>query len=189
VPTLDSPVPQGKTTVGCSSFQLAWNRLKDDVAKGPIRLSNAEAVADRLNRAGQAGADLDSGGVYAAAGLAKDGVIERIRAEMARKFPKVPGPRLNVPADGAVAYSYLAAAAEFKIPFFDNGEPFIFTDSAGKQTAVRSFGIRKKDDYAYHELRNQVQVLYCPRDEIMAEHEIQEFVLDPCKNSSPYQIQ
>jgi hypothetical protein len=58
----------------------------------------------------------------------------------------------------------------------------------GKQTAVGSFGIRKKDDYAYHRLRRQVQVLYCPREAIWSEKEIPEFILDPCKTSQPYQI-
>src|SRR5438552_18000947 len=28
VPTLDTPVPEGKSAVWCASFQLAWDRLK-----------------------------------------------------------------------------------------------------------------------------------------------------------------
>src|SRR5262245_8297100 len=30
VPTLDSPIPDGKSAIWCVSFQLAWNRLKED---------------------------------------------------------------------------------------------------------------------------------------------------------------
>jgi hypothetical protein len=107
---------------------------------------------------------------------------------MASKFPNVPRPELDVPPGGAVAYAYLAASAKYDYPFFENDEPFLFTDSAGRKTAVGSFGIRKKDDYAYHQLRQQVQVLYCPREEIRSEREISEFILDPCKTSQPYQI-
>jgi hypothetical protein len=187
VPTLDTPIQPGHSAVWCSSFQLAWNRLKADVAKGPVQLTNAQAVADRLNQAGPTEADLDGEGVYAAAGLVKDGIVERIRAEMGEKFPNGPKPGLNAPA-GAVAYAYLTATVKFEIPFFENDEPFLFTDSAGGRSAVRSFGIRKKDDYAYQELRKQVQVLYRPRDAISEEGEIGEFVLDPCKSSSPYQV-
>jgi hypothetical protein len=48
VPTLDTPLPEGKSAIWCASFQLAWDRLKNDVAKGPVKMENAQAVADRL---------------------------------------------------------------------------------------------------------------------------------------------
>jgi hypothetical protein len=188
VPTLDSPVPAGKSAIWCASFQLAWNRLKDDVAKEPLQLTNAQPIADRLNRTNHSEADVGPDAVYAAAGLAKDGIVEHIRAQMAGKFPDVPAPELNIPPEGAAAYGYLAASAKYDYSFFENDEPLLFTDSAGKQTAVGSFGIRKKDDYAYNRLRQQVQVLYCPREAIMKEKEIPEFIVDPCKTSQPYQI-
>ena len=31
VPTLDCPCPKNKNVIWCSSFQLAWNRMKDDI--------------------------------------------------------------------------------------------------------------------------------------------------------------
>ena len=188
VPTLDSPIPQGKSAIWCVSFQLAWNRLKEDMAKGPLQLTNAQPFADRLNNAASSEDDVPPDAVYADAGLAKDGIVERIRAQMASKFPKAPSPQLDVPPRGAVAYAYLEASARYEYPFFENDETFVFTDSAGKQTAVGSFGIRGKDDYAYRQLRQQVKILYCPREAIWSEKEIPEFILDPCKNSQPYQI-
>jgi hypothetical protein len=188
VATLDSSIPEGKSAIWCVSFQLAWNRLKDDVVKVPIQLTNAQPIADRLNEAVHSEEDVGSDAMYAAAGLAKDGIAERIRAQMASKFPNVAKPELDVPPEGAIAYAYLAASAKYDYPFFENDETFIFTDSAGKQTSVGSFGIRKKDDYAYHRLRQQVQILFCPREAIMSGDEIPEFILDPCKTSRPYQI-
>jgi hypothetical protein len=188
VPTLDSPIPEGKSAIWCLSFQLAWNRLKDDVAKEPLQLTNAQSIADLLNRADHSEDNVKPDAVYAAAGLVRDGVVEKIQARMASKFPNVPRPEFDVSVDGAVAYAYLAASSKFDYPFFENDQAFLFTDSAGKQTAVGSFGIRKKDDYAYHQLRQQVEVLYCPRETIRREQEIPEFILDPCKTSQPYQI-
>ena len=38
VPTLDSPMPTGKNVVWCSSFQLAWNKLKEDVCRSSGRM-------------------------------------------------------------------------------------------------------------------------------------------------------
>lgn len=188
VPTLDSPIPEGMSAIWCVSFQLAWNHLKDDVAKEPPRLTNARPIADRLNVADHSEDDPGPDAVYAAAGLAKDDIVQRIQVQMAGKFPNAPRPELDVPSDGAVAYAYLAASAKYDYPFFENDEPLLFKDSAGKKTAVGGFGVRKKDDYAYYQLRRQVQVLYCPQDSIWTEKEIPELIVDPCKNSKPYQI-
>ena len=63
---------------------------------------------------------------------------------MASKFPNVPRPELEVPPEGAVAYAYVAAAAKYDYPFFENDETFLFTDSAGKQTAVGSSEFARK---------------------------------------------
>src|SRR5262245_44053703 len=129
VPALDSPIPEGKSAIWCVSFQLAWNRLKDDVAKEPLQLTNAQPIAAGLNKADHSEDDVGPDAVYATAGLAKDGVVERIQMQMARKFPNVPRPELDVPSDGAVAYAYLAASAKYNYPYFENDEPFLFTDS------------------------------------------------------------
>ncbi len=187
VPTLDTSIPDGKSVVWCASFQLAWNRLRDDVTKGPGRLAGGQAVADRLNRGDQTEADIDPADVYAAAGLTGDGIEDRIRTEMARRFPNVPPPDLGT-GNAAVAYSYLAAACQFDLPFFDNDDPLEFTDAAGKRTPVNSFGIRKKDDYAYNRLRAQVHVLHSAKEPNREEDGVPEFILDLCRTSRPYQV-
>src|SRR5262245_9268404 len=88
VPTLDSPIEDGKTVVWCASFQLAWNRLRDDIARGPVRLDGALAVADRLNHGELSEEDLAPGSAFAAAGrverseerrVGKDGAARRQR--------------------------------------------------------------------------------------------------------------
>jgi hypothetical protein len=188
VPTLDAPIPNGKSAVWCASFQLAWNRLKDDVAGEPIRLAKAQEIADRLNRAGSSESDLEPDSVYAAAGFARDGIVKRIRSEMSARFPRVAAPELPVSPEGAVAYAYLAAAAKYEHPYFENDEPLLFRDSAGRENSVGSFGIRAKDDYAYHQLRDQVGVLYSDPESAGREGEVKEFVLDLSKTSQPYQV-
>lgn len=188
LPTLDTSIPEGRSAIWCVSFQLAWNHLKDDVAKAPLQLANAQEVADRLNKANHAETDVGADAVYAAAGLAKDDIVERIQTQMARRFPNVPTTSLAVPVNGAVAYAFLAAATKFEFPFFENDEPLLFTDRAGRQTAVASFGIRQKDDYAYERLRAQVAVLFASHHDLGREQEVSEFILDLCKTSKPYQI-
>ena len=87
VPTLDTPIPPGKSAVWCSSFQLAWNRLKTDFAGGPLLIEGAEVVARRLNEAEQSEDDLVPGSYYVAAGKVKDGIQRQIEAEFKTRFP------------------------------------------------------------------------------------------------------
>ena len=90
VPTLDTPVPAGKNIIWCAPFQMAWDHLKDDVVKEPIRIANAEIVAKRLNGSPFSESDLPDKSFYAAAGLVKDGIDQKIRQEMHERFHKEP---------------------------------------------------------------------------------------------------
>lgn len=208
VPTLDTPMPPGKNVIWCSSFQVAWNHLKDDVTKAPVRLANAEEIADRLNRARQSEADLPEGSYYATAGFVSDGIVGTIEQEMASRFPSATKPTFEgLLPDAIVAYAYLNAGLKFTIPFFDSDEPLMFQDSTGAEVTVSSFGIRPEDHDAYRELRAQVEVLYSLTGgellesmfETIEEYEEYvksrggvfvppEFAIDPCKDSSPNQI-
>jgi len=62
---------------------VAQLAVKDDVAKEPLKLANAQPLTDRLNQADHSEDDVGADAVYAAAGLAKDGIVDRIRAQMA----------------------------------------------------------------------------------------------------------
>lgn len=188
LPTLDSPIPESKSAIWCSSFQLAWNRLKTDVAREPIRLEKAEELADQLNQAEASEADLAPETFYAAAGLVRDGVVQRIQRDMAQKFPEVPRPRFSVPQNGAVAYGYLRAGVKFSIPFFENDERFLFSSSAGGPSAVVAFGIRPKDADAYDGLRTQIAVLFVEHDYKSRKRDPGEFILDPYRSSLPHQL-
>jgi hypothetical protein len=200
VPTLDTPVPPGKNVIWCSSFQVAWDHLKADVIKAPVKVANAEEVADRLNRAPESESDLPEGFYYATAGFVTDGIISTIQKEMAAKFPLVPAPVLgHLSPDALVAYAYLTASVKFTIPFFDSNERLSFQDSTGGKGSVSAFGIRPEDEYAYSRLREQVEVLYAEeastREEYQRNSESRggmpvplEFALDPCKDSSAVQL-
>jgi hypothetical protein len=187
VPTLDTPIPRGKNVIWCSSFQIAWNELKDNIIKEPVRIAGAEQIASSLNLAPQSRADVPSKSCYAASGFVKDGVVARIQKDMADHFPSVPGPQFDdVRPMDIIAYAYLQANVRFRIPFFENRKEFTFTDSTGNQTTVTSFGIRAEDDYAYRKLRKQVAVLFRRHDPDT--YEVEEFALDLCKHSKPTQI-
>ena len=88
VPTLDTRMPKGKNVIWCGTIQLAWNRLEKDVLHEPPQIQGAAAVASRLNQAQLREDDLPLGSYLATAGFAKDGVVDKVRSEMKRRFQK-----------------------------------------------------------------------------------------------------
>src|SRR5262245_19739377 len=75
VPTLDTPIPRNKSAIWCGSFQLAWDRLRQDLVGEPIRIAGAEAVADRLNKGTLPADNIVEENYSAKSGLVRDGVV------------------------------------------------------------------------------------------------------------------
>jgi len=84
-PHVDCELPQGANVLWCASMQLAWNELVD-FAGGELALAGRPRTADLLDRRIVSEADIDAASVVVRAGLVEDGVLDAIRAEMARKF-------------------------------------------------------------------------------------------------------
>ena len=188
VPTLDSLCPPGKNVIWCSSFQLAWNELRDKTVKAPLHVVGAEEVAGRLNAARQSSSDLDLKSYYAAGGWIKDGIVGKIKKDMAAKFPSHVLPDFNDYDGGLLAYSYLTANVPFKYPFrqMDNG--LTFCDSQGAKIVVEAFGLSEIDESSYQKMREQVAVLYSRRSDKPNRWEFTEYILDLCQRSQPYAV-
>jgi len=184
LPTLDTPIPEGKSAIWCASFQMAWNKLKSLGGTEPLRIHGAEAVGAQLNNAEETEEDLNPEIYYAAAGLIRDGTVEKIKKEMAEKFPHVQTTSINQSGLIAVAYAYLQAEVKFQYPYLENRKPFLFAPSEGEPSSIRSFGVH---EYIQVEgIRHQVETLYC---NAQSPFEIpNEFALDLCKSSAPNQI-
>lgn len=187
VPTLDSLAPKGNSVIWCSSFQIAWNQLRDGVIGRPIQVIGAEEIAKSLNTSGQSLKDVPRNSYYAASGFVKDKIVERIQAQMSERFPDAPKPQFEgMSPTSIIAYSYLASSAKFRRPFFENHKKFVFKDSLGNEVNVTSFGIRPEDDYAYDKLRKQVKVLFY-KQERSSEY-LTEYAIELCKYSKPNKI-
>lgn len=163
VPTLDTPTEPGKNVVWCSSFPLAWKKLEQNVTRGPVQLPGAQVFAERLHADPSAESDLPPNAVYANAGWGEDGIADRVRADMAVRFPQRRVPEFIVPQGTALAYCYLEVAAKFPYPYFEYDEPQSFQTSGGSSQQVRAFGIRDNEAFRQGDvprLRGQVRVLY-----------------------------
>lgn len=192
LPTLDSPCPRNKNIIWCSSFQLAWNRMKDDVIGAPVDVAGAEELVARLNTVEQSDEDMEASSFYAAAGRVEEGIINKVQKDMAARFPSHSVPDFNDIAGiprAILAYSYLTANVPFKYPYRQAKGRFSFTDSQGVQTDVGAFGVWGIES-SYKKMREQVEILYFREDREATDAELQmkEFVIDLCKHSEPYQV-
>ncbi len=186
VPALNSPIPKGKSVVWCGTLRLAWNHLGKDVLQGPPQVRGAEEVVQRLNQAQLSESDLPPNSFLAAAGFAKDGIVQQVTSEMKRRFHKDVAIDPLEP-DHILAYAYLEANAAFTVPFFEAHTPLRFQDSSGTETVVSAFGIEEEHEYAYEKLRRQIDVLYLLRNKSHGD-QLDEFVVDLSRDSAPNQI-
>ncbi len=191
VPTLDSPCPPNKNVIWCSSFQLAWNELRDTVIGAPVQVAGAEELATRLNAAASRETDVEPGSVYAVAGRVREGVADKIREDMTAQFPSYALPDLiNAELDpqGILAYSFLMLSAPFRYPFHVRRGDFAFTDSQGVKTNVSAFGAWDGPSPQYARTCEQVQILYFyPFPDVNTPGlTMTEFAVDLCKYSEPY---
>jgi prepilin-type processing-associated H-X9-DG protein len=190
VATVDCPIPKHKNIIWCGTFQIAWDKLKNNIIGEPIQLIGVEDLDDRLNKNEFSPENLVPGSYYAAAGFVKDGIIEQIQKEMAKRFPSEPTPIFDISYRtlplASAAYAFLSVNAGFKYPFYTNNRKFSFHDSNGILTDVTSFRDRTEvSDPDTKDVREQVEVLYY---EYGQQGSADKFAVDLCKYSNPYQV-
>ncbi len=182
VATLDCPLPEHKNAIWCSTFQMAWDKLKRDIIGEPIQIPAAQELVDRLNRSEFPTGSIEEKSCYVAAGFVKNGIIEQVQKEMARRFPSERVPTfdeeyrtlLNV----ILAYAYLNVAVEFEQPYCACPGAFEFRDSMGGRTSVVAFRAQAYD-------RVQVEILY---HDFGQSPDTAQFVVDLSKRTQPYQV-
>ena len=145
--------------------------MKDKVIGAPLQVIGAEEIASRLNTARQSSSDLDPKSFYVAGGWIKDGIVDKIKKDMAAKFPSHVLPDFNDYNAGILAYSYLTANVPFTYPFRQAENGLAFSDFQGVKTQVEAFGLWEAFRSEYGSIRDQVEILYCdarPEDAIRA---------------------
>jgi len=190
VATLDCPVPEHQNVIWCSTFQIAWDKFKNDIIGKPVKVPGAEELAASLNRAEVSEKDLEKESFYATAGFVGKGIIKQIQKEMKKRFPSAPvsvSGKLKRSTDAAVLYSYLDIDLKFKYPFYTEDSPFIFEDSEGTHKEVQSFCNNSDGfgDFNQKHVHEQIDILYYKSGNKV---EPMEFAIDLCKYTSPYQV-
>lgn len=181
VATPDTPAPKGKNVIWCATFQICFSEMR--ALRVSLEGADPEILA-RLEKADVTTKDLLEGTFYTAGGFAP-AIVEKIRSDMAKQFPRA---KVNLPPTGlgdALAYAYLQAAVQFSKPYVKRDEGDSFTDSSGRETPVVAFGLDSDDEAAINkELARQIEVLYYKAGEPGRG----EYVLDLNKGSQPSQL-
>ena len=120
IPHLDAKIEPGKNILWCNTFQLAWNELCE-LTGGPITMESAPPMVDILNKRTASKEDLDEASYVAMAGLAREGIYDKIRKQLGEKFKGQASPELleSLPTMDwiAVAYAYIFKALPFEWAF------------------------------------------------------------------------
>ena len=192
VTTLNCSMLEHKNVIWCSTFQMTWDKLKNDMIGESVKVPQAAELASRLNQAEFSPENLEAESFYAIVGIVKDGIIEKIQKEMKKHFPSESVPLFNeldvlpplLQAETIVSYSFLKTDIRFRYPFYTREDAFSFTDSNGTITKVRSF-CTNLETYSSNSAREQVDVLYYMQGDQINEPE---FAVDLCTYTNPYQV-
>jgi hypothetical protein len=172
-PHLRQPIPKDKNVLWCGTFQLAWNELCELVG-GPITMERAPDMVPILNERKMSKKDLDENSYVAFAGLAEEGIYDRIEKELQNKFKGQASPQvlkiLKLIKFKWVAYSYLFKQLPFQYVFTRFHGDLKFTG-----TPVEAFGIEQLYDEATHKMASQVAILdYANADDFIIELRLQD---------------
>ena len=160
---VQSDIVEGKNLMYCSTFQIAWDVLSDDIIKEPLRLNGNPLMAQMLNERLTGKEDISEDCYLAMAGLNKDGIVEKIKQALKEKFNEEPGLDISLrQPDDILAYAFLLKDLKFAKEFEGLDQPIYFRD----KTSVKAFGI---EQYAFDEKRRslgeQVSILDYQNDD------------------------
>jgi len=168
-PHMEQSIIKDQNIVYCSTFQLAWNELKDGIVKEDIKMTDEPPMVKILNKGLSTKSDLSEKDYVAMAGFGKDNIVEKINKELTKKFKNEATPVESIPPDGLMIYSFLYKNLEFKKEFESIVGAFPFFYSNGQTSKVGAFGINycgtPECIKSHEKYVKQVDVLYYPSDD------------------------
>jgi len=167
-PHLESRIESGRNIIYCATFQIAWNKLQNDIIKEPIKLDGAEEDVAELNKQPLNEKDIDCNSYVAMAGPITAEFVNQINDELKRKF----GPSsLTVDVQpcpySIMSLCYMLKKLVFTEKFDILKKPIEFTFS-GKKAEVSSFSIDKDRKGSFDRLSKQIEILYYKNDDDFA---------------------
>ncbi|NQT85065.1 hypothetical protein HQ563_18765 [bacterium] len=140
---LEQKIVPGKNLIYCSTFQLAWNELRDNIVKEDVRLTDEPPMVKILNKKLTTKADISEDCYVAMAGFGKDNILAKINQALRSKFDEnAPTVTAQLPPESIFAYTFLFKDLKFPTPFESLKKPVSFRSPSGI-VPVKAFGIRE----------------------------------------------
>jgi len=161
-PYLIRRILEDKNMLYCSTFQVAWNKMTDEVTKGTVSLDGSPITEQMLNRRLTGAQDISEDCYLAAAGVARDNIVERVERDMRDKFNEAPGTEMNLknPHD-ILIYSFFYKDIAFAEELERLDKPIMFNGA----NPVKAFGIKEFAlDESHIRAAEQVEILYYRND-------------------------
>ncbi|MBC7766047.1 MAG: hypothetical protein H7Y41_06130, partial [Hyphomonadaceae bacterium] len=157
---MEARIVGGKNLVYCSTFQLSWNELKNNIIKEDIKLNQEIDIVSKLNKGLSTKLDIDDKDYVAMVGMKKDNIVQTINTQLVKKFnpstPKLIDELRN--DDDILAYSYLYKSLKFAHKFEIIKNDIVFKDGT-KSKNVSAFGLEEYSSNNHQKYRDLVDII------------------------------
>ncbi len=149
---LEKEIISGENILYCSTFQLAWNQLIDEIIKEEIKLSDDPEISQKLNKRLTGKEDLSDKYYVAMAGYGRDDIVQKINEALEEKFKEnAPTVKENMDPRDILAYAFLYKNLEFE-------EEFEKLELSFEKEKVQAFGINKNRTDTFR-MAEQVRII------------------------------
>ena len=157
-PDMEAPIAVGKNVLYCSTFQLAWNELKQTIVKDDVRLQDEPPMVPLLNKSLSTRDDISDKDYVAMAGFGRDGIVSRINQALQAKFKgQAPTINANPGPNDFLAYAYLSKDLQFEKEFEKLDAPIHFMANH-QAIPVKAFGLKEYDLAKRQDIGKQVSI-------------------------------
>lgn len=157
---MEIDMDSSKNILYCSTFQLAWNELKDSIIKENIVLNTSLPMVDSLNKSLSTKHDVSEDSYVAMAGYGLDNILVRVNETLKKKFQEfAPTLEEDLAPDDILAYGFLYKNLQFKDEFECINEPIKFK-AENKIYNVNGFGINNYSPSEIHDSLSKQVIVY-----------------------------
>lgn len=138
-PAINMTIEKDKNSIYCSSFEISWNKIRDEILNGHIQFSKSVAWVDFLNEQPKNNS-ISSEYVSSIVGFGKDDILTKIKSELKKKFNYDYNPEYVLKETDILAVAYLKKEIRFysQLNEYFEGEKLLFNDSVN----VLFFGLK-----------------------------------------------
>jgi len=104
----------GKNLIYCSSFEISWNKIRDDILKGPVSLNKQISWVDDFNKA-PGNTSISPTFLFAFAGFYNEDIFSGLQAELKERFNFTYNPDINIKKKDLLSVAYLKKEIKFSL--------------------------------------------------------------------------